>query len=419
MIPTRNKPDHKPTHIATTPPRRPSDDAILSIIREYSRFPLFVPPWRWTDRHASLLGVRFNELPRCDAPSPTHQPCLPPSRGHMQPSPTIETLCHTLTSILSQDIENPVNAIQTIMVTLWPDCFYSPIIAPELSMNFGDKVYQGVARSQVMWTYPCCGNASTRNTKSSFASTQARDSQARLQSPSPASLAHTSPGTPMLCYMDMEALASIREKTFRVHPAPNGQSNEPVSRLQLLHCRNITPKKPEQDAYIAGVLLAMAQNHSNSQHLTLSKDELSAKDAKSCMHTRMRLMTHDRENAELIVYTGHVTFALLERFRRPRKVPIGYDHNSIGMTIDYVRVPIWPILGLRERLGKALGEDIVGVFNQEAMETWVEDAVPLPGGSRKRKRDGTETGAGTTEARKFRRRGRSFTPFFRALHKAV
>ncbi|KAH6879785.1 hypothetical protein B0T10DRAFT_551887 [Thelonectria olida] len=47
-------------------------------------------------------------------------------------------------------------------------------------------------------------------------------------------------------------------------------------------------------------------------------------------------------------------------------------------------VPIWPILGLRERLGKALGHDVVGPFNSYEMETWEKDAEKLEKNKRKR-----------------------------------
>ncbi|KAF9770608.1 hypothetical protein IL306_011826, partial [Fusarium sp. DS 682] len=63
------------------------------------------------------------------------------------------------------------------------------------------------------------------------------------------------------------------------------------------------------------------------------------------------------------------------------------DDDAIvtGLRIEYTRVPIWPILGLRERLGKALGQEIVGSFNPDEIETWEKD--PEKPGGEKRKRD--------------------------------
>ncbi|KAH6977715.1 hypothetical protein EDB80DRAFT_550113, partial [Ilyonectria destructans] len=64
----------------------------------------------------------------------------------------------------------------------------------------------------------------------------------------------------------------------------------------------------------------------------------------------------------------------LEKFRNPSKAPGGEEEMEFsGIKIEFTRVPIWSILGLRERLGKALGQDVVRYFNHEEMETWVKD----------------------------------------------
>ncbi|KAJ4178364.1 hypothetical protein NW767_014877, partial [Fusarium falciforme] len=59
------------------------------------------------------------------------------------------------------------------------------------------------------------------------------------------------------------------------------------------------------------------------------------------------------------------------------------DAAVSGFKIKYTRVPIWPILGLRERLGKAFGQDVVGSFNPDEMKTWVRDADELKNGNHK------------------------------------
>ncbi|KAH8669274.1 hypothetical protein BGZ61DRAFT_287569, partial [Ilyonectria robusta] len=64
----------------------------------------------------------------------------------------------------------------------------------------------------------------------------------------------------------------------------------------------------------------------------------------------------------------------LEKFRDPFKAPKGGDNTEVsGIRIDYARLPIWPILGLRERLGKALGRDVVRHFDPQEIETWEKD----------------------------------------------
>jgi hypothetical protein len=88
----------------------------------------------------------------------------------------------------------------------------------------------------------------------------------------------------------------------------------------------------------------------------------------------MRILTHDTETSEFLVYTGHVTAKFLDRFFDPSGAFYEEDGTIAGMKIEFTRVPIWPILGLRERLGKALGEDIVGSFDSNQMETWEFDS---------------------------------------------
>lgn len=313
----------------------------------------------------------------------------------MQPSQTIMTLSDTLTNILSRKIAHPLmvsNAVRTIMAMLWPDCFNRSLLIPELHLYFGDKVYRGIVRAQIMWTYPAGSCLPSQKSLGSTQSTQATDSQPESQSPESFSpRKHLPTGLPMVCYMDKAQLASIRRNMFRILPGPNGQDNEPVYRLLQLRSKHIQPNNPDEDSHIAGIMLAMAQTHfySNPRVLDLFRKGISpAVDAKPFRDLKMRLMTHDTERAEFIVYTGHMTTTFLERFRRPHRMPPATDSDGeLGLRIDYVRVPIWPILGLRERLGKALGEDLVGSFDSEAMETWEDDGVEAPSSSdSKRKR---------------------------------
>lgn len=390
QTPTRKPLPDKPKLPRTGPPRRVANGSVHDLIRRNSDVSLFVRPLCWTDRHAEILDIRFNELPPCDTPVPVNEPGSPPSKGHMQPSWTIKTLSGTLTDILSQKIAHPVvvsNAMRTIMATLWPDFFRSSLIAPELHLYFGDKIYPEVVRAQIMWTYPCRSYAPSLN---SSQSTQMTESQTLLHPQSSiASQQHIFTGMPMVCYMGKAQLASIRRNMFRIARGPNGQYNEPVYRLQQLRSKNIMPQNPDEDAHIAGIMLAMAQKHfySNPRVLALFRKDISpAKDAKPFIDLKMRLITHDCDTQEFIVYTGHVTAAFLERFRRPHRAPASANREDVGLKIDYARVPIWPILGLRERLGKALGEELVGAFDPEAMETWEEDVPEAPRSSGKRKR---------------------------------
>ncbi|KAF5973463.1 hypothetical protein FBULB1_8288 [Fusarium bulbicola] len=101
---------------------------------------------------------------------------------------------------------------------------------------------------------------------------------------------------------------------------------------------------------------------------------------------KLKILTYDTDASEFIVYTGHITKEFLEKFHDPFKAPLGDDDAVVsGLKIEYTRVSIWPILGLRERLGKALGQEIVGMFNPDEIETWEKD--PEKPTAEKRKRD--------------------------------
>ncbi|OAA78509.1 hypothetical protein LEL_05332 [Akanthomyces lecanii RCEF 1005] len=392
----RWRPAVKPKKPRIRRPHRIAPGSVLDTLRRNSGTSLFVRPLCWTDQHAQLLGIQFNELPVCDTPMPVNEPGSPPSKGHMEPSQTIMTLSDTLTNILSHKIAHPLvvsNAVRTVMSTLWPACFQFSFLVPELHLYFGDKVYREVARAQIMWTYPGGSYLPSQNSLDSSQSTQLTDSHhASPSQESSTPRRHRLTGQPMICYMGKAQLASIRRNMFRIMPGPNGQYNEPVYRLQQLRSKNFEPNNPDEDSHIAGIMLAMAQKHfySNPRVLAIFRKGISpAVDARPFCDLKLRLMTHDTERAEFIVYTGHMTTTFLERFRRPHRMPpaTDSDEEDLGLKIDYVRVPIWPILGLRERLGKALGEDLVGSFDPEAMETWEEDGVEAPKSSgSKRKR---------------------------------
>lgn len=65
------------------------------------------------------------------------------------------------------------------------------------------------------------------------------------------------------------------------------------------------------------------------------------------------------------MYTAVVTAGFLARFAQPTKAStkqVDGERKPVdsGLDITYVRVPVWPILGLKERLAKALGQDIAG-----------------------------------------------------------
>ncbi|SPJ80251.1 uncharacterized protein FTOL_08643 [Fusarium torulosum] len=359
---------------------QPEKNSLYDIFQQHSGTSLFVRPKYWTDLHAQLLGARWDELPRCDTPRPAPLPGAQPSRGHTNPSNTIITLSKALTQILLPNARPSIltsNAVRTVLMTLWPTAFSKPQYLPELHLYFGGRVYRDAVRAQLMWNFPA---EEPKSPYSSFnASTQSSPTQ------SPANL-------PLICYIGKTQLASVRIKLFRVAPGPGRSWNEPVLRLQKLRARKLIPSDSDHDAYLVGIFLGMAQQHfypappmTGTRNSRMSL-ERGIPPCPNFHNLQLRILTHDKDTSEFIVYTGNITKEFLKKFHDPFKAPVGDDDAIISdIKIEYTRVPIWPILGLRERLGKALGQDIVGAFNPDEMETWEKD--PEKEGGEKRKRE--------------------------------
>ncbi|EGX96919.1 hypothetical protein CCM_01577 [Cordyceps militaris CM01] len=372
-------------------PRPVEPGSVVDIIRQHPGSRLFERILCWTDQHAQLLGVQFNKLPKCDTPIPVNEPGSPPPKGHMQPSRTITTLSDKLTYILSYRSTDPDDlcaTVRTIMGTLWPATFCRVVGFGKLHLYFGDKVYHDAVKTQCIWAYPGGHFLPSQSSLSTAQSTQETASQSASQSQqSSTSRQHLLTDSPMVCYMSKAKLESMRTKMFYILSCPNGDLNKPVHNLRRLWAKALAPSNADADAPIAGIMLAMAQRHFYANQC--GREKSPAKKDKPFHDVRMRLLTHDSETAEFLVYTGHITATFLEHFRRPHKMPSATKFDGgLGLKIDYVRVPIWPILGLRERLGKALGEDLVGSFDPAVMETWEEDVVEAPtsiGSKRKRK----------------------------------
>ncbi|KAH7320841.1 hypothetical protein B0I35DRAFT_427897 [Stachybotrys elegans] len=350
--------------------------SLYDIMRQNAGLSLFLRPICWTDRHTELLGVHFDELPPCTEPVPPTIPGSPPSSGHMRPSDTIKKLSEALTEILIPSTPiafRTTSPIQTILETLWPKAFSNPQTLQDLHLFFGRHVYRDSVKVNFLWNKP-------PEIPSSYSSFK---SEATLPADSfnlPST--QSSPGcplpapTPMVCYVAKPHVASIRKRMFRIVPCPNGTINVPIQRLHELRSKQMMPANLDEDAHIVGVILAMAQrqfygipppsSRRNSVWFT-GNGPLPRPDFHD---TKVRVLTHDIDTAEFIVYTGHVTAEFLDRFHRPRRAPSVDDSEKSGLRIEYTRVPIWPILGLRERLGKALGTEVVGPFEPSEIERW-------------------------------------------------
>ncbi|KAH7120094.1 hypothetical protein B0J13DRAFT_165305 [Dactylonectria estremocensis] len=371
---------------------RPAKNSLYDLFHQHAGTSLFVRPICWTDLHAELLGTRWKELPPCDSPKPATMPGSPPSKGHLRPSHTIMTLSDSLTQILLPDAMHPIlcsNAVKTVLMALWPQPFSKPHYLPELHLYFGGRVYRDALRAQIMWNFP---SDEAKSSYSSFRSVSTRpadsfDAPMHPCTPSPQDPANL----PMMCYVGKSQLANIRRNLFRTTLGPGRSPNGPVERLQQLRARQLVPANSDHDAHFVGIFLAMAQKHfyppppPSSRRDTPMNQKGEIPPSPNFQDVTLRILTHDTDTSDFIVYTAYVTKEFLQKFHDPFKAPQDEDEQEhSGIRIEFARVPIWPILGLRERLGRALGCDIVGLFNHEEIETWEKDPEKQDSGKRKR-----------------------------------
>ncbi|RYP08746.1 hypothetical protein DL764_001657 [Monosporascus ibericus] len=172
---------------------------------------------------------------------------------------------------------------------------------------------------------------------------------------------------PILAYVSRSQLNHVRRNCFRVLAGPNRTYNGPVHRLQALRSKMLMPKHQDEDQYILAVMIALAQQAAYSE-ITSSRAAFNPRDLK------IRVLSTSEDDDSFIVYTGIVPAAFLRMFHEPEKAPRG----DTKIQISYAQVPIWPVLGLKERLGQALGNEVVGDFDALNMEMYEDELPPTP-----------------------------------------
>lgn len=171
----------------------------------------------------------------------------------------------------------------------------------------------------------------------------------------------------MLAYISRSHLDHIRRNCFRIMSGPNRSFNGPVHRLQTLRSKNLMPSNADEDQYFVAAMVALAQQ-------AVYADVQSRRTLFSPRDVEVRMITVAEEEECFIVYSAVVPAACVEMFDAPSKAPA----TTPDFTIKHTRVPVWPVLGLKERLGHVLGRDIVGDFNEHGMDTYEDELTPLP-----------------------------------------
>ncbi|KAK0705806.1 hypothetical protein B0T21DRAFT_353110 [Apiosordaria backusii] len=347
---------------------RPDPGSLYDIMHDNAGTSLYAMPMCWTNRHSELLGVQFDRQATIEKPVPNLDGrWLEPSHMARVLTAELQVLVRADPSPTGTKVFCKNRAIKHVMSTLFPHTLSKPKTSAELDLFFGMKAFRKAVRLPCVWK-----SAASRD--ASF------DSMATLD---PYTLGRSdteyAPNLPILAYVNRSQLAAIRKNLFRIASGPNGTPNEPVARLQALRSKLLIPANIDHDPYIVATLLAMAQAHfyripAYSGRMTPSSSANDSQSQKShgvrlrmpqFRDIKVQLITHDEgqeSDPHFIVYTAVVTAAFLERFMTPHKTPSVNDSEvGLGMKITYTPVKVWPILGLKERLAKALGPEISGV----------------------------------------------------------
>lgn len=168
-----------------------------------------------------------------------------------------------------------------------------------------------------------------------------------------------------------------RNKLYAAAPGPKGCPNKAVNRLMELRINKILPTNRDHDPLLIATFLAMAQKQFYPPTPPIrrwaNRHEARGAPMPEFKDVKLRVITGN-SGSEISVYTAVVTAAFLERFHMPTKSPRN-NAGGIGMTIEHTKVPVWPLLGLKERLARTLGTDFIGEeLDQQGMETWGDES---------------------------------------------
>ena len=277
---------------------------------------------RWTDPHAQLLGPRWEELLPCDTPRP---PERPRSRGHFEWPKMAATLCNQLDTILDSKTEPYLvsDTVKEFLKTLWPTAFTKLHHSQNLNLHFWDRVYRNTVGAQLIWTSHNDQENSSSCSSSRTASPEPAGSFG-VSAQSSSEKSHYS--CPMIAYISKKQLESVCNRPFSVKIAPRGAQNGPVTRPQALYARKLLPSNSDQDAYLVGIFLGMAQKQfyppppktqtrGTKKHGLRMAPEQGIPPCPDFHDLKLRIITHDTEKKEFIIYTGNVTKGFLRNAR--------------------------------------------------------------------------------------------------------
>lgn len=360
---------------------RPEPGSLYDIMHEYQGESLFIIPICWTDQHSKALGVHWAHGNTIRTPVPDFN--YMSSKYPLRPTRIATELSKDLTTILSPGEPSPrsCTAIKNVMSTLFPATLSKARTGMDLELRFGDRILRRAVRVPVLWKQYDYDSRSFDSASTKIATTHgwtpssscgAGGSQATEWS---GSSSRSASSQPTLAFVNRDSLRSMRRTLYRVMPGPvNGDHrNTPVANLQRLRSKRLIPQNVDHDPYLVAIMIAVAQWHCyppSSRSASTSSSQRSSQGSQSGPDTYsqrpefrdvpVKIITQDSITAEFVIHSAVVTAAFLKRFACPFKAPHAEDPLGGGLNIEVTKVQIWPVLGLKERLAKALGPEIAG-----------------------------------------------------------
>ncbi|KAH8197969.1 hypothetical protein TruAng_007871 [Truncatella angustata] len=358
------------------PPLRPhtvpEPGSLWDIMHDHQGTSLYVLPICWTDLHTRLLGCRFVQ----QQPQTTPVPSTSSSpRRSQRTSSTVVGIGRDLESLMSRDsprnILTKTRALRSIISTLFPTHLGKAKSNTELSLRFGNRIYHKATRAQVIWKH----HDASMSFDSATTWTSSRSTSQLMASMN----VNIAGDAPVLAYVSRSNLNHVRHNCFRIIQGPNRTYNAPVHRLQALRSKNLMPSNPDEDPHFIATIIAMAQQQVYQDGFRDS--HFAPRDV------TVRLFTTTEEDEAFIIYTATVPAAFLSMFHEPHKAPKG----DTEVKIEHTHVPVWPVLGLKERLAHVLGPDLVGDFDPLKIDTFPDEEQDITSiaevASPKRRRD--------------------------------
>lgn len=359
-------------------------------MHDHSGESLFIIPICWADAHAKLLGVNFHDCDPVRKPVPDFNSLS--AKYPPRPSRIATELSKDLTNILnSKSTPFYSESIKSAMGTFFPTTLTKAKSNVDLELRFGNHILKRAVRVAVLWKHPdspgCSFDSAATKPASSYGRLANSNSQVSEWSV-PGSQSNSN--RPILAFVNRNHLALVRRSLYRVMPGPdNGDTqNTPVSNLQKLRSKHLVPEHCDHDSYLVAIMLAIAQSQcyppaprSGSSSQRSSQGNLKSTETTYSQpqfrDVPVKILSQDSDDADFVIYSTIVTTTFLKRFSDPTKAPAAGALNG-GLKVDVTRVPIWPVLGLKERLAKALGPEVAGEELTQSVldgdiETWESD----------------------------------------------